>query len=66
MTAGSEDRATLEEILDLKPLPQPAPPFTVESFKGSIRTKLQFRNGKRIGYPTGWELEVGLCGWADP
>jgi pilus assembly protein CpaB len=48
VTVGSEDRVTLEEILGLKPLPQSAPPFTVESFKGSNRTKLQFRNGKRI------------------
>ncbi len=42
------DRATLEEILGLKPTPEPEPPFTTENFRGTGRTILQFRDGDRI------------------
>jgi len=48
ISAGDADRVTLDEILGLKPLPKPAEPFVTESFKGSGRTEVLFRNGRRI------------------
>lgn len=48
VAVGSEDRALLEEILGLKPLPTAAPPFVVETFQGPARGVLEFRDGRRI------------------
>lgn len=48
ISAGTADRVTLDEILGLKPLPKPAEPFIAESYKGSGRTEVRFRNGRRI------------------
>lgn len=42
------DRATLEEILGLKPIPEPEAPFSTETFRGTGRTVLQFRDGGRV------------------
>jgi pilus assembly protein CpaB len=43
-----EDRATLEEILDLSPLPDPERPFETEIFYGGDRSVLQFDDRRRI------------------
>ena len=48
IAAGTADRVTLDEILGLKPLPKPAEPFVTESYKGSGRTEVRFRKGRRI------------------
>jgi pilus assembly protein CpaB len=45
---SNEDRATMEEILGLEPLPKATPPFVMETYRGPSRDVLQFRDGKRI------------------
>jgi pilus assembly protein CpaB len=44
-----ENRATLNEILNLAPRPEPEPPFVTEFFEGTSRGVYQFRDGMRIG-----------------
>ncbi len=48
VAAENEDRAFLEEILGLEPLPQPPQPFVTETYRGSRRDELRFRDGKRV------------------
>ncbi|MFQ5734279.1 MAG: Flp pilus assembly protein CpaB [Planctomycetaceae bacterium] len=43
-----EDRATLEDILGLKPPVKDGSTFTSESYRGSTRSINQFRDGRRI------------------
>lgn len=43
-----ENRATLEEILGLRDLPEPPKPFVIESYKGTSRSTIQFQSGRRI------------------
>ncbi len=50
VAVSSEDRATLDEILGLKPLPTPEPPFSAEIYRGGSREYIEFRNGKRYDY----------------
>ena len=45
---GDSDRATLEEILNLKPLPEPARPFETEQYRAGSRTVSTFREDRRI------------------
>ncbi|WP_166825019.1 Flp pilus assembly protein CpaB [Thalassoroseus pseudoceratinae] len=47
VSVSSDDRASLEEILDLEPIPEPTPPFATEIFKGGARDVLRFREGER-------------------
>ncbi len=47
VAVSSADRATLDEILGLKPLPKPAKPFVTEVYKGGARSSYSFRNGVR-------------------
>ncbi len=47
VSVSSDDRATLDEILNLEPLPKPVPPFATEIFKGGARDVLRFRDGER-------------------
>lgn len=47
VAVSSENRATLDEILGLKPLPKPTPPLVTESYRGSLRETTSFRDGKR-------------------
>ena len=49
VTISDADRATLEEILNLKPLPKPTPPFQTEQFRGSRRSVNVYRDGRLIG-----------------
>lgn len=44
-----ENRATLNEILNLPPRPEPESPFVTEFFEGTSRGVYQFRDGIRIG-----------------
>ena len=44
---ASEDRATLDEILGLKPLPEPTKPFRSEIYRGATREGLEFVEGQR-------------------
>lgn len=50
----NENRATLDEILNLQPIPPPEPPeppeppITVEIYRQSGRQQIEFRNGRRI------------------
>lgn len=44
----NENRATLEEILGLRPVPQPPQPFTIEVYRGTSRNTIQFQKGQRI------------------
>lgn len=48
VAVASEDRATLEEILGLAPIPKPDPPQYVDSeiYKGGSRSALRFRDGR--------------------
>lgn len=46
VAVSRQDRATLDEILGLDPLPQP---FTSEIYYGSGRNVLQFQNGRPVG-----------------
>lgn len=48
VAVSREDRATLDEILGLDPLPEPVLPFTTEIYHGRGRQALQFRDGKLI------------------
>ncbi len=47
VAVSSKDRATLDEILGLKPLPKPKKPFITESYKGGARSSFSFQNGVR-------------------
>jgi len=44
----NEDRAFLDEILGLKPLPDSEPPFTVQLYRGTRLTTMQFRDDQRL------------------
>jgi pilus assembly protein CpaB len=43
-----EDRATLDQILGLKPLPEPEPPFVSEHFAAGSRQVYEWQNGRRV------------------
>jgi pilus assembly protein CpaB len=43
-----EHRATLEQILGLKPLPEPLRPFVSEHYGASNRRVIQWRDGERV------------------
>lgn len=64
--AGTDDRATFDEILGLQPVPKPGPPFTIENYKAAGRSTVQFRDGKRLdmygGAGTGYG---GYGGWGN-
>lgn len=47
VSVSTDDRATLDEILNLEPIPKPTPPFATEIFKGGSRDILRFRDGER-------------------
>lgn len=47
VAVSREDRATLEEILGLEPLPEQEPPFEAEIFMRSGRSTIRFENGRR-------------------
>ena len=49
IAVNREDRATLDEILGLAPLPVPEEPFTSEIFYGSSRSVLRFEGQRQIG-----------------
>lgn len=46
-----EHRATLDQILGLKPLPEPARPFTSEHYGRGNRRVIQWQEGSRIDTP---------------
>ncbi len=48
IAVSSADRATLDEILGLKPTPTPEPPFVTEIFRRGARSVLQFRDGRQL------------------
>lgn len=56
VTLSDEDRATLEEILALKPLEEPKKPFRTEHYRGSGYSILQFDedNSRASGGPGSW------------
>lgn len=45
ITVADEDRVTLEEILGLKPLPEPKKPFVTEIYRGGARSTMSFQDG---------------------
>jgi pilus assembly protein CpaB len=49
---GSENRATLEEILNLPPVKEPEPPFATEQFRGTDRTLIEFGRDRQSTYRT--------------
>jgi pilus assembly protein CpaB len=49
VTINDADRATLEEILSLQPLPETAQPFQTEQFRGGSRAVNTYRNGRLVG-----------------
>lgn len=63
---SGQGRATLEQILGLKPPPQPEPPFVVESYRGASRSTLEFRNGRRVGEQEPEQRQQGSRGRAKP
>ena len=48
VAVSRSDRATLDEILGLEPIPEAERPFASEIFYGSGRTVLQFERGRRV------------------
>jgi pilus assembly protein CpaB len=48
VTISNADRATLEEILSLEPLPASAAPFQTEQFRGGGRAVNTYRGGRLI------------------
>ncbi len=55
VTISDADRATLEEILSLKPLPEPVPPFRTEQFRGKDRGVNTYRDGRLINIGNGFD-----------
>lgn len=53
VTISNADRATLEEILSLKPLPEPTPAFRTEQFRGGSRAVNTYRDGQLIDGESG-------------
>ncbi|QDT38142.1 Flp pilus assembly protein CpaB [Stratiformator vulcanicus] len=51
------DRATLEQILGLRPTPEPEPPLEIEHFDGSRRDVLYFNDGRRV-----WRSQIDTPG----
>ena len=47
LALDARDRITLEQILGLKPIEKPAPPYLAEIFRGASREEVYFENGKR-------------------
>lgn len=47
LALDARDRVTLEQILGLKPLDKPAPPYLAEVFRGVDRREVYFESGKR-------------------
>jgi pilus assembly protein CpaB len=47
VAVGSEDRATLDELLGLRPLPTPKT-FVTEHYRGPAHSTVEFRDGKRF------------------
>ena len=45
----NEDRATLEQILGLRPIPPVEPPFRSEHFSGASRNVMEWQDGRRTG-----------------
>lgn len=46
-----ENRATLEQILGLQPLPKPEPPFVSEHYGAGNRNVIQWKDGSRVDSP---------------
>lgn len=57
VSISDADRATLEEILSLKPMPEPTPPFRTEQFRGGRRAVNTYRDGKLIDERGGYESD---------
>lgn len=51
VAASQADRATLDDILGLAPLPKPESPFVTESYRQDGREVYYFRNGRRWDSP---------------
>ncbi|MCA9115245.1 MAG: Flp pilus assembly protein CpaB [Planctomycetaceae bacterium] len=47
VAGGTDERVTLNQILGLEPKPEPPKPFMTEHYRGSGRSELQFRDGRR-------------------
>ncbi|MEX1228923.1 MAG: Flp pilus assembly protein CpaB [Planctomycetaceae bacterium] len=47
LALDARERITLEQILGLKPIAKPAPPYLAEIFRGTGRTEVYFESGKR-------------------
>jgi pilus assembly protein CpaB len=58
VTISDADRATLEEILSLQPLPEPTPPFQTEQFRGGNRAVNTYRDGKLMNDGSGYQPET--------
>ena len=52
LNIASDDRTTMDEILNFGPQETPKPPFTVEQYRGGGRSLVLFdENGNRLPYP---------------
>lgn len=49
---SNENRATLEEILNLEPIPEPPAPFRAEVYRGTGRQLFEFQHGRRTDSST--------------
>ncbi len=47
LALDSSERVTLEQILGLKPIPKPGPPYLAEIFRGPSREEVYFESGKK-------------------
>ncbi|MFN0199670.1 MAG: Flp pilus assembly protein CpaB [Planctomycetaceae bacterium] len=47
LALDSKDRVTLEQILGLKPIPKPGPPYFAEIFRGPSREEVYFESNKK-------------------
>lgn len=58
VTISDADRATLEEILSLKPMPEATPPFQTEQFRGGSRAVNTYRDGRLIDGSDNYQPET--------
>lgn len=58
VTISDADRATLEEILSLKPMPEATPPFRTEQFRGGSRAVNTYRDGRLIDGSDNYQPET--------